>query len=104
RSEVRVLLAPRKGPHHEAGGAVRNGDRSGSRRHDLAVAPRRRGVACSGRRAVLTKSGALAQLVERCLCKAEVRGSNPLGSTYKTPPGVDTDSAATHEHMTPHRR
>ena len=25
--------------------------------------------------------GALAQLVERCLCKAEVRGSNPLGST-----------------------
>ena len=25
--------------------------------------------------------GALAQLVERCLCKAEVRGSIPLGST-----------------------
>jgi hypothetical protein len=30
------------------------------------------------------QSGALAQLVERCLCKAEVRGSNPLGSTTKT--------------------
>jgi prevent-host-death family protein len=26
-------------------------------------------------------SGGLAQLVERCLCKAEVRGSSPLAST-----------------------
>lgn len=29
-----------------------------------------------------TPSGALAQLVERCLCMADVRGSTPLGSTY----------------------
>ncbi len=29
-------------------------------------------------------TGAVAQLVERCLCKAEVRGSNPLGSTLSS--------------------
>ncbi len=26
--------------------------------------------------------GAIAQLVEHCLCKAGVRGSSPLGSTF----------------------
>src|SRR5262245_28921948 len=30
-------------------------------------------------------SGAIAQLGERCLCKAEVRGSIPLGSTLAKP-------------------
>lgn len=29
------------------------------------------------------RPGALAQLVERCLCKADVRSSNLLGSTKK---------------------
>ena len=36
--------------------------------------------------------GALAQLVERCLCKADVRGSNPLGSTHP-PPGAPARQA-----------
>jgi ABC-type thiamine transport system ATPase subunit len=36
--------------------------------------------------ALVVPSGGLAQLVERCLCKAEVRGSSPLASTFH--PGV----------------
>ena len=35
-------------------------------------------------------SGGLAQLVERCLCKAEVRGSSPLASTLEYPRVVAT--------------
>ena len=42
------------------------------------MAPTRRWMFLRGR----WPSGALAQLVERLLCKQEVRGSIPLGSTY----------------------
>ncbi len=33
----------------------------------------------------MVQVGAVAQLGERCLCKAEVRGSSPLGSILETP-------------------
>ena len=33
----------------------------------------------------MTGFGALAQLVERLLCKQDVNGSNPLGSTIFSP-------------------
>ena len=37
-------------------------------------------------------SGALAQLVERCLCMADVRGSTPLGSTRLHPSDLHESS------------
>ena len=46
--------------------------------------PLRRGPSLFPRLATLTDHGALAQLVERLLCKQEVRGSIPRVSTQKT--------------------
>ena len=40
---------------------------------------------------LLKKHGALAQLVERRLCKPNVRGSNPLCSTMKNRAGLETN-------------
>lgn len=41
----------------------------------------------------LTADGALAQLVERCLCKADVRSSNLLGSTIENTVSTIEDTA-----------
>ena len=36
---------------------------------------------CKNRTLIKAKKGGIAQLVERCLCKADVSGSSPLTST-----------------------
>ena len=60
----------------------------------VAVTARRRGMARRGRRTSLTESGALAQLVERYLCKVDVRSSILLGSTIKPSAQVALDNGS----------
>ena len=81
RSEVQVLLDPPFALLMV--GLV--GERFVCASSDLAGPSRATRASTHHRLALQQGSGALAQLVERLLCKQDVIGSNPLGSTIPIP-------------------
>src|SRR5690606_29742676 len=77
-------LTPRSAMSAQVAGiGRRRGKSSGARPYAVATVYRPDGFAIYRfpRVAGIVPEGALAQLAERLLCKQEVRGSNPLGST-----------------------
>lgn len=71
---------------------------SGEGRQKTPLSGGRHGVACANGRVLQLPepNGVLAQLVERCLCKADVRGSNPLDSTSLTAGELIAGGAGVH--------